>query len=464
MPERKAARQQLADGRKQTLDRKKRTRRLIRMGGVLAAYGFDSPEQTGTLLGDFVRAEWHKLALGAHGVTPAERWSQDTKRRYGRKPLLLRAITRAQREERQPQHPETHRRPRALLPQPAIHREQDEARRREGRPSHRLDRRLKRRLRLSKYPITSSAAQKVIPDRSARGSDPESTSSIPTTIPPITRDTPRTARGVHLKLRHLGQGPAATPRAPARSSAPRADRALQPGIRQAVRRPTRTVPTALRRPTRAPAREVRASSYTPLAAQLGSHGGQYTPTPTMVRCPTERTHHEERQAMEYFWLATVITWISGLVFGCRVISPRLGHPLAPRQAREQARQYVPGHGYPTAEEILRHRFVTGEISTEEYERLLEVLFKHPLSTPPLGAQPRPRQTPPISPRGANSAEIRVRAEPIKRAAAGLAATMGYATFLLADSGFNYEEGGLNAALLTLTLAICTLVAATRALT
>ncbi len=168
--------------------------------------------------------------------------------------------------------------------------------------------------------------------------------------------------------------------------------------------------------------------------------------------------------MEYFWLATVITWISGLVFGCRVISPPLGHPLAPRQAREQVRQYVPGHGYPTAEEILRQRFVTGEISTEEYERLLEVLLKHPLSTPPLGVQPRPRQTPLISPRGANSAEIRVPAEPIKRAAAaGMAAAMGYATFLLADSGFTYAQGGLNAALLTLTLAICTLVAATRAL-
>lgn len=76
-PEQKAARQQLAEARKATLDRKKRTRKLIQMGGVLVAFGFESPEQTEAVLRDLVADEWHKLALEAHGVEPTEQWPEE---------------------------------------------------------------------------------------------------------------------------------------------------------------------------------------------------------------------------------------------------------------------------------------------------------------------------------------------------------------------------------------------------
>jgi hypothetical protein len=43
-PEQLAARQQLAEARMKTLQRKKRTRQLIQVGGVMAAWGIDTPE------------------------------------------------------------------------------------------------------------------------------------------------------------------------------------------------------------------------------------------------------------------------------------------------------------------------------------------------------------------------------------------------------------------------------------
>ncbi len=76
-PEQKQARQQLAKARENTLERKKRTRRLIQMGGVLAAYGFEGPEQAEAVMRDLVADEWHKLALEAHGVEPTERWPEE---------------------------------------------------------------------------------------------------------------------------------------------------------------------------------------------------------------------------------------------------------------------------------------------------------------------------------------------------------------------------------------------------
>ena len=45
-----AARGELADARKNELSRKKRTRELITMGGVLAAHGFETPEQVDELM------------------------------------------------------------------------------------------------------------------------------------------------------------------------------------------------------------------------------------------------------------------------------------------------------------------------------------------------------------------------------------------------------------------------------
>ena len=48
--EQKAAREELAAARENDLARKKRTRELIRMGGVLAAHGFTKPEQVDELM------------------------------------------------------------------------------------------------------------------------------------------------------------------------------------------------------------------------------------------------------------------------------------------------------------------------------------------------------------------------------------------------------------------------------
>ncbi|MDP9379990.1 MAG: DUF3847 domain-containing protein, partial [Chloroflexota bacterium] len=75
--EQKAAREQLAEARKQKLERKKRTPRLIQMGGVLAAYGFESPEQTEAVMKELVGDEWHKLTPEAHGVEPTKRWPEE---------------------------------------------------------------------------------------------------------------------------------------------------------------------------------------------------------------------------------------------------------------------------------------------------------------------------------------------------------------------------------------------------
>ncbi len=76
-PEQKAAREQLTEARRSTLERKKRTRRLIQMGGVLAAYGFETPEQAEAVMRDLVGDECHKLTLEAHGVKPTERWPEE---------------------------------------------------------------------------------------------------------------------------------------------------------------------------------------------------------------------------------------------------------------------------------------------------------------------------------------------------------------------------------------------------
>ena len=46
----KAAREELADARRNELARKKRTRELIQLGGVCAHYGFTSPAQVDELM------------------------------------------------------------------------------------------------------------------------------------------------------------------------------------------------------------------------------------------------------------------------------------------------------------------------------------------------------------------------------------------------------------------------------
>jgi hypothetical protein len=75
--EQKAAREQLAEARRKKLERKRRTRRLIQMGGVLSAYGFDSPEQAEAVLRDLVADDWHRLPLEAHDVARTDRWPEE---------------------------------------------------------------------------------------------------------------------------------------------------------------------------------------------------------------------------------------------------------------------------------------------------------------------------------------------------------------------------------------------------
>lgn len=73
-PEQKAAREQLAEARRVTLERKKRTRRLIQMGGVLAAYGFESPEQVERIVRALLGSEGNREWAEEQGVKRTERW------------------------------------------------------------------------------------------------------------------------------------------------------------------------------------------------------------------------------------------------------------------------------------------------------------------------------------------------------------------------------------------------------
>lgn len=72
--EQKAARQQLADARQKEIDRKKRTRQLIQMGGVCAAFGFDSPEQVEEILAAVTHSRSGPDRLRKLGVRETERW------------------------------------------------------------------------------------------------------------------------------------------------------------------------------------------------------------------------------------------------------------------------------------------------------------------------------------------------------------------------------------------------------
>ncbi len=75
-PEQKRARAQLGEARQASVERKKRTRRLIQMGDVLKSYGFESPEQVDELMqvmvGDGENRQW----LTEHGVQHTERWPE----------------------------------------------------------------------------------------------------------------------------------------------------------------------------------------------------------------------------------------------------------------------------------------------------------------------------------------------------------------------------------------------------
>ena len=73
-PEQKAAREQLAEARRNVLERKKRTRRLIQIGGTLDSYGITTPELADELMRAIVRDEDSRQWLQERGVRPTERW------------------------------------------------------------------------------------------------------------------------------------------------------------------------------------------------------------------------------------------------------------------------------------------------------------------------------------------------------------------------------------------------------
>jgi muconolactone delta-isomerase len=78
-PEQLAAREELAEARRKTLERKKRTRQLIQVGGVMAAWGIDSPEQAEELMRALTSAErkgWRRYLLGTLGARRTDRWPE----------------------------------------------------------------------------------------------------------------------------------------------------------------------------------------------------------------------------------------------------------------------------------------------------------------------------------------------------------------------------------------------------
>lgn len=70
------ARQELADARAAKAERKKRTRRLIQMGGVLAAYGFETPEQVEEIVQAVLSSKRGPARVLDLGVRPTPKWPQ----------------------------------------------------------------------------------------------------------------------------------------------------------------------------------------------------------------------------------------------------------------------------------------------------------------------------------------------------------------------------------------------------
>jgi len=68
------ARRQALEARARQAERKRRTRQLIRLGGVLAAWGVDTPEQAEALLRDLTATATGRRRLGALGVRRTGRW------------------------------------------------------------------------------------------------------------------------------------------------------------------------------------------------------------------------------------------------------------------------------------------------------------------------------------------------------------------------------------------------------
>ena len=132
--------------------------------------------------------------------------------------------------------------------------------------------------------------------------------------------------------------------------------------------------------------------------------------------------------MEHLWIVVTIMWLSGLLFAWRALKLKYGPALPGKGSSRELPPQQPPYGYPTAEELLRQRFVTGEIAVEEYERLLEVLVRHPLPARPargdapfIAAPQRVGSRNPRSPerREGNLIEVRDLGDLVQRAALGV---------------------------------------------
>ena len=73
-PEERQARRQLAQARAAKEDRKRRTRQLIQMGGVMAAYGFTTPEQVEEIVEAVLHSKSGPARVLRAGVQPTDRW------------------------------------------------------------------------------------------------------------------------------------------------------------------------------------------------------------------------------------------------------------------------------------------------------------------------------------------------------------------------------------------------------
>ena len=68
------ARRQALEARARQAERKRRTRQLIQLGGVLAAWGFDTPEQVEGLLREVTATAAGRRRLAVRGVCRTGRW------------------------------------------------------------------------------------------------------------------------------------------------------------------------------------------------------------------------------------------------------------------------------------------------------------------------------------------------------------------------------------------------------
>ncbi len=68
------ARRQALEARARQAERKRRTRQLIQLGGVLAAWGFDTPEQVEAVLQELSATAAGRRRLAARGVRRTGRW------------------------------------------------------------------------------------------------------------------------------------------------------------------------------------------------------------------------------------------------------------------------------------------------------------------------------------------------------------------------------------------------------